>query len=256
MPPESSTAFSRTIAGLLGRGRTNAGLTFADLPRREGWKTLRLDGGIAVLTTAGLVVLDDASPEGIDIDALRQDFSQAAELDDRLNHAEAGRLRPLALGVKALLHHQKGAPSPDGLLMEAALLGAELAEMRGNLAMLPNGSNVRKIRLALDESWSLERRFNAFESEVLKIEGSLRSLNEVSTLRIGRFIATYGFALVFASSLAPFVSKAYFHSRHGGPDIDAPGRIVAYWFVGLALLLVLVMRLWFKLENPIGRKKS
>ncbi len=255
IPPQSSPAFSRTIAGLLKRGRASTALTFADLPGRSDSETLRLTSGLAVLTLRGIVILDDASAESLDIDALRQDFHLAAELDDRLNHAETHRVRSLAQGVRSLLRRAKGAKGPDQLLIEAALLSAELAEMKGNLAMLPGSTDARSVRLAIERHWSLDRRLSACESEAAKIESSLRSLNELRTLEIGRFIATYGFAIVLASSVAPILAKAYFHWRHGGADVDAPGRIVAVWFAALAILLAGAVWTWFRRADPIGRRR-
>jgi hypothetical protein len=250
-----STFFPRVLAAMLHLGRSTRHIQFKDFSPPGSWDLVRLSGGFAIVTHSGVFIIDDWGNDDLQIETIRDDFDRAAALDGELGIIENEHLRPLVDKVRQLLERVPHAPDTDALLLEAAHLGTKLAELRGRQALLPSNPDARLIREALERRWSLERRLNGFDGEIHAIATSLRSLSELSTLRIGRFIATYGFALILATESSPFVAKAVYHYIHKGTEQEAPGTYIVGCLLGTALLLTLGLKVWVKWENPLIHKE-
>ena len=255
--PRSLTAsnfFIRILAALLHHGRSPEPVGFSDLPALGSWELVSLDGGLAIVMRDGLFLLDDWSAQSLQLEAIRDDFHRAATLDAELLRFENRKLRPLVEDVRSLLNRAKHAPGLEKLLLRTARLGTELAAMRGRYAILPEDPDARLIRAAIDGRWSLARRLDLCDGEIRAVETSLRSLNELHTLRIGRFVSIYGFALFLAIGACPYIGKAAYHALYGGPESsDAPGLFTLLSFAVTALLMILVLKLWNFLEKPLKK---
>jgi hypothetical protein len=252
----SSTFFLRCLAAKLHHGKSTKPVGLRDLPSHSSWDLVELNGGVAVVNHDGLFVLDDWSEEVLSIDEIRSDFHRAAKLDAKLIDLETNELRPLVEDVQRLLEQERHAPSVDELLRRAANLSALLAEMRGDCALLPKSPDARLIRSAIEKSWSLDRRLAVCEDETRSLETSLHSLSELGTARIGRVIATYGFALVLAMESCQFVAKALFNALHYGmAETDAPSLFIFGCFAIVAIVLSIALNLLIALERPLKRRK-
>jgi hypothetical protein len=252
----SSTFFLKVLAAKLHHGKSTMPIGLHDLPTHGSWDVVELNGGVAVVSHDGLFVLDDWSEEMLSVDEIRSDFHRAAKLDTKLIGLETNELRPLVEDVQRLLEQGRHAPGVDELLRRAANLSALLAEMRGDYAMLPKSPDARLIRSAIEKSWSLDRRLAVCEGEARALETSLHSLSELGTARIGRVIATYGFALILATESCQFVAKAAYDAiRYGKPERDAPSWFIFGCFAAVACMLGIALNLLIALERPLKRRK-
>jgi len=252
-----SAFFLKILAAKLHHGRRLSPVSLRDLPNNGSWDVVELNGGVAVVNHDGLFVLDDWSEESLHISEIQSDFDQAAKLDANLINLEKSHLRPLVREVQALLKQERQAPGVDDLLRRAAHLNTRLAEMRGDYAILPEAPDARHIRSAIEKCWSLDLRLCACESETRAIETSLHSLSELSTARIGRVIATYGFALVLATESCGFVAKAVYNAlSHSKSETDAPSLFIFGCFGAITLALSLILKFLIALEKPLRRSTA
>ena len=247
-----STFFLRMLAAKLHHGRRLGPIGLRDLPNNGSWDVVELNGGVAVVNHDGLFVLDDWSEETLHISEIQSDFDRAAKLDADLINLEKSRLRPLVREVQGLLKEKRRALGVDDLLRQAAHLNTRLAEVRGEYAILPEAPDARHIRSAIEKCWSLDRRLGACESETRAIETSLHSLSELSTARVGRVIATYGFALVLATESCEFVAKAVYNAlSHSKTETDAPSLYTFGCFGVITLALSLLLKFLIALDKPL-----
>lgn len=253
----SSTFFLRILAAKLIHGRSPDSLGLRDLPTLGSWEVVKLDGGVAIVNTHGLFVLDDWSEQALDVSEIRSDFHRAATLDVELIRLEKHDLSPLVKDVQKLLRQESHAPDIDDLLRRAANLNARLAEKRGDYAMLPEAPDARLIRSTIEKCWSLDRRLAACESETRALETSLHSLSELGTARIGRFIGTYGFALIVAMESCQIVAKAIYHAlKYNKVETDPPSLFTFICCVAMVLLLSLLLNRLLALDKPLKRKAN
>jgi len=244
----------RILAAMLHHRHPTRLIGYDDLPTHGSWDLVKLDGGLAIVNQDGVFILEDWSGKTLQISEIRSDFHCAATLDEEILHLEMNDLRPLVEDVQKLLNREHTVPGVDVLLLRSAHLGTRLAGLRGRYAVLPEDPEARLIRSAMEKRWSLDHRLSACEGETRAIETSLRSLSELSTLRIGRFIATYGFALVLATESCQFVSRAVYNLfQCSSTETDAPSLFNLGCFAVIAILLILGLRLWFTVERPLSR---
>jgi len=244
----------RVLAAKLHNGRPQKPVAFHELPPDSSWDLVKLDGGLAVVNHDGIFVLDDWHEQQLQIPEIREDFHRAAALDIQLLNLEKEDLRQLVEEVSKLIRRERNAPGVEVLLRRVAYLETRLAQIRGSFAMLPEGAEARLIRNAIEKRWLLDRRLCACESEIRAITTSLRNLSELSTLRIGRFISIYGFALILAAETSSLVAKAVYYSWRGaGRAADVPAVLDLGCFGIIALVFIMILRFWFAFEKPLKR---
>jgi hypothetical protein len=248
-------SIERTLAGLIKRNYDEL-IQLDDLPPNGTWDRIALSGGFAIVSDEGALLFDDWTSDHLPLVHMREVFEQASQLDLRLLNLEREFVRPAAEGIRKLLTKEHSFSGTSRFMRWAAKARTELAEMRGSLAIPPASADARLFRDALGRRWALDRRLEALDSEAKAVEESLRSLADLRTARIGRFIATYGFAYYVAGGVASPVARTLFHFwSRDRPETDAPGAMVLFCFTSLLIVLVLLMKFWLSYENPL-RKRS
>lgn len=256
-PPEAhgrrARALSRApvieqlLVGLLARTVTDTAPALDALPPPGSWTRTALAGGFALLSDAGLCVLDDWNHTPVDLPAVRATFVQAATLDARLT-ATAAEADQLADSLQQTL--ASALPASRTLLQlgrRVAALEVELALLRGRHVDLPANPDARSVRAALDRHWQLDARLDALEARMRALGNALSTHNDQRTGALSRFLALYGFGFFMASNLTGPVSKALY------PVPPDPGGLVQLGvFVVLSGVLVGGMRLIMRITGGRG----
>lgn len=223
------------------------------LPPAGSWEEVNLNGGFAIVTDTGLFVLDDWRERPLPMDGIRNAFTAAARLDDRLLTIERDTIRPLVEEVERLLRHPQRWPNLDRPLQRAAWAGSQLTTIRGTHALPPADPDARLVRDALARRWGLDARLAALEAEVAAIETSLRSLTEAKLARVGRFIALYAFPVMVADVFGPTIGKSIYPWTTDAPvSGDPPALFLLAVITGVFIVVLIALHLYLRLN---GRDK-
>lgn len=239
------------LAALLARTVTDAAAPAPDtLPAPGSWTRVSLAGGFALVSEAGLCVLDDWNPQPIDMAAVHATFVHAAELDAGIAGLDA-RIGSLATALQQVLNQAR--PAATALLRhgrQAAALEVELALLRGRHVEAPSAADARSVRAALDQCWQLDARLGALDTRARALGSALATFADLRTRVVSRFLALYGFAFFMAASLSGTVSKLLATwlaapaatSPPPLPPAEPGGLLQLGVFAGLSVGLVLLLQ--------------
>lgn len=253
--PEAPTVL-RLLASLTQPPSRPRPVTLPELLEREfAFVYVQMVGGFAVITQSGAFILDDWTREQLEVGALETVFRNASILHARLATLLETDVPKVAKEIRGLLKGPAQATAARNLLRHTAYLGTEVAGLRGSYAIPPQIPNVRTFWVALEEQWQLNARLDTIEDEVRSLETSMRSLVEVGSSSVVRFLAVYGFAAALASAVAPFCAKMIYHwlsAKH--PENDPPGWQIMVAFVLLSALFWVALYAWLQRIDPLRRK--
>lgn len=261
----------RVLAAMVNRGHSSYRIGLEHLALPGSWEKIALSAGFGVVTENGLFVLDDWTPVRLHLNEIVRAFNEVATLENGLRRFENDRIKVLMRDIKDLLARTKVMPERrkdatpkrprsgevEKLLCDVANAGSKLSELRGQFAGLPHDSDGRVLRDALDKRWGVDRRLRYLEEEIESVEGSLRSLDELRSLRLTRFATIFAFPVVLATGAADPFSRALWwtwtrlspHSTEG--PTDAPAWLTLGCFLFLAFAVSWVMQWWQKREDPL-----
>lgn len=227
-----------------------------DLPNPDTWQFISLSGGFALVTGKGLFVLDDWSQNKLNIQAIRDTFNSAAILDNKLRALNIEQLKPLLERVSIILRKKGNRSGISEALYEASMVRTTLAELRGNHVIPPEDIDACAIKNALENRWALVQRLAAIDSEAQALENSMRTLIELGTNQINRWIGVQGFALVVALGLAEPVAKfSEKIMKVSNGQADAFGEHILISATAIFIFLLSVFSAWKRREDPIIKNK-
>jgi hypothetical protein len=212
MPPVrslgSAPVVERVLAALIAHGARKEALDIGELPQQDSWRRVGLPGGFALITAAGVFVLDDwREIAKLDLAAIEDTCRLACQIDHDLNQLEQNEIAPLAREIGVLLSSNRLNQERVDLVVRAARLSVRLSELRARTSLAPPDVDARLIRDALDDAWALSRRLTAMNQQAEAINASLKALGDGIVRRITIFVAIWGFPFYVASGLAMPLSK-------------------------------------------------
>lgn len=188
----------RILAALIRRRDHGSAPRLADLPL-TGWQTLRLDGGLAVLTKQGVFVLDDWRDAKLDLAEARSSFETAAGLDMSLRELERDELPELRRATERVLQGSNWRWRESGRLRRAcAEMSIRLARLRSKYTWAVADPNIRVLSQAIDEHWGLTRRLADVEQSLRTLEAALQRQGAMRQESIISLIGVPGFLTIAA----------------------------------------------------------
>ena len=235
----------RFLAALIGRGQNRRMPRLSDLPQPGSWTQVSLRGGFAIVTTAGLFVLNDWRSEQLELDPIRKTFTTAAVLDHKLQELQTKEVERLAKEVQSALAGRRNNKKLETLAHRAAIIAAQMAGLRGSDASPPTDLEVLQVWDALSTCWGLERRLAALEAEVQSIETSVRSVERAHASRVMKFVGVFGLPVTAGASLCVPVGQFIAVSIFGRGG-DQTSMFALSSFVVISCLLSLFFWLWLR----------
>jgi hypothetical protein len=237
-----SPTTERTIATLIGAHASSPpevqSISLGSLLPPGSWQRVALNGGFAIVTDAGVFILDDwnrAAP--LDLRHLKTEFVNASRLDRELSGLKqrirkvADQLRP---GANKGWYHWR----QQGHVQEVAEIMLQLATLRGSATGISSNIDTRRIREAMDLQWAVDRRLAAMEQQVKTIATSLKALSDARMWRATLVFAVFGFAFALANTLAPPLAVLLHYWAMKGqvsPNSEHPNP---YWWIAFVCISV------------------
>lgn len=119
----------------------------------------------------------------------------------------------------------------------------------------PQKLDVAAMRAAFESAAALDEGLRVLDNEAQALESSLRSLVELRTSQVDRWIGVEGFAFFAAASLAEPCAKAFERLRGitNGHE-DASGFRVLPAMLGFFILFSWIFRALMQRDDPLGKK--
>ncbi len=257
----SAPVVDRVIAGGIAL-KGEAALTFHDLPHEHDYHRIPLSGGFALITAAGVFVLDDwRETSKLEMEAIRRVCNGARDFDETLTSLEKERIPPLSDEIQELLKKGSLRKERSHLVTKAALVLVELAELRVRSASVPASADARLLSEKLADAWALHQRLDAMERQMKAIADSSKALGDAQMRRLTQLVAFVGFPYYVASGLAKPLAdaadEAFRAARmHGlwiAKDGKDPTNVV--WWLSFLLLFALGIGTAFAATGRWKRRK-